>query len=55
LEYLPNKITAIQEIVCDVNLHEIVVEPQPNPINDKGEYHYRSCATLLFHPSLKSL
>jgi ATP-dependent DNA helicase RecG len=39
--------------VCDVNLHEtaggefigIVVEPQPNPVNYKGEYHYRSGST----------
>jgi ATP-dependent DNA helicase RecG len=53
LEELPNKITAILGIVVDVNLHEtgqdyfieIVVEPQPNPVNYKGEYHYRSGAT----------
>ncbi|GAB6394299.1 MAG: ATP-dependent DNA helicase [Bacteroidales bacterium] len=53
LEDLPNKITAILGIVCDVNLHktpqgefiEIVVEPQPNPVNYKGEYHYRSGST----------
>jgi ATP-dependent DNA helicase RecG len=53
LEDLPNKITSILGIVCDVNLHEtadgefieIVVEPQPNPVNYKGEYHYRTGAT----------
>ncbi|GHT62423.1 ATP-dependent DNA helicase [Bacteroidia bacterium] len=53
MENLPNKITTILGIVCDVNLHqttdgefiEIVVEPQPNPVNYKGEYHYRSGST----------
>jgi ATP-dependent DNA helicase RecG len=53
LEDLPNKITSILGIVSDVNLHEteqgdyieIVVEPQPNPVNYKGEYHYRSGST----------
>jgi ATP-dependent DNA helicase RecG len=53
MEDLPNKITAILGIVADVNLHEtadgdfieIVVEPQPNPVNYKGEYHYRSGST----------
>jgi ATP-dependent DNA helicase RecG len=53
LEDLPNKITNILGIVADVNLHEtaegeyleIVVEPQPNPVNCKGEYHYRSGST----------
>ncbi|KAA6343439.1 hypothetical protein EZS27_008879 [termite gut metagenome] len=53
LEELPNKITTILGIVADVNLHEteqgdyieIVVEPQPNPVNYKGEYHYRSGST----------
>ncbi|MDR2584661.1 MAG: putative DNA binding domain-containing protein [Prevotellaceae bacterium] len=53
LEDLPNKITTILGIVADVNLHEneqgdyieIVVEPQTNPVNYKGEYHYRSGAT----------
>jgi len=53
LEDLPNKITTILGIVADVNLHEteqgdyieIVVEPQSNPVNYKGEYHYRSGAT----------
>ena len=53
LEDLPNKITAILGIVADVNLHEteqgdyieIVVEPQSNPVNYKGEYHLRSGST----------
>jgi ATP-dependent DNA helicase RecG len=53
MEDLPNKITTILGIVCDVNLQpskqgdviEIVVSPQPNPVNYKGEYHYRSGAT----------
>jgi len=53
LEDLPNKITAILGIVAAVNLHEteqgdyieIVVEPHPNPVNCKGEYHYRSGST----------
>ena len=53
LEELPNKITTILGIVADVNLHEtkkgdyieIIIEPQPNPVNYKGEYHYRSGST----------
>jgi ATP-dependent DNA helicase RecG len=53
LEELPNKITTILGIVADVNLHEtpqgdyieIVVESQPNPVNYKGEYHFRSGST----------
>ena len=53
LEELPNKITTTLGIVADVNLHEtqqgdyieISVEPQPNPVNYKGEYHYRSGST----------
>jgi ATP-dependent DNA helicase RecG len=53
LEDLPNKITTILGIVADVNLHqteqgdcvEIIVEPQPNPVNYKGEYHFRSGST----------
>jgi len=53
LEELPNKITTILGIVSDVNLQEteqgdyieIIVEPQPNPVNYKGEYHYRSGST----------
>lgn len=50
LEDLPNKITTVLGIVAEVNLHEteqgdyieIVVEPQPNPVSCRGEYHYRS-------------
>jgi ATP-dependent DNA helicase RecG len=53
MEDLPNKITTILGIVAEVNLHsteqgdfiEIVVKPQPNPVNYKGEYHYRSGST----------
>jgi len=53
MEDLPNKITTILGIVADVNLHEtehgnfieIIVEPQPNPVNYKGEYHFRSGST----------
>ncbi|MDR2473675.1 MAG: putative DNA binding domain-containing protein [Tannerella sp.] len=53
MEDLPNKITTILGIVCDVNLYtteqgefiEIVVEPQPNAVSYKGEYHYRSGST----------
>ena len=53
LEDLPNKITTVLGIVAAVNLHEttqgdyieIVVEPQPNPVNYKGEYHFRSGST----------
>ena len=53
LEELPNKITTILGIVADVNLYEteqgnyieIIVVPQPNPVNYKGEYHYRSGST----------
>jgi ATP-dependent DNA helicase RecG len=53
MEDLPNKITTVLGIVADVNLHEtpqgdyieILVEPQPHPVNYKGEYHYRSGST----------
>ncbi|MDR3137356.1 MAG: putative DNA binding domain-containing protein [Tannerellaceae bacterium] len=53
LEDIPNKITSILGIVAVVNLHEsaqgnfieIIVEPQSNPVNYKGEYHYRSGST----------
>lgn len=53
LEDLPNKITAILGIVAEVNLYEtehgdyieIIVEPQPNPVSCRGEYHYRSGST----------
>ena len=53
LEDIPNKIKDILGIIADVNLHqteqgeylEIIVEPQPNPVNYKGEYHFRSGST----------
>ncbi len=53
LEELPNKITTILGIVAPVNLYqteqgdyiEIVVDPHPNPVNYKGEYHFRSGST----------
>lgn len=53
MEVIPNKITGYMGIVADVNHHiengldyiEIVVEPQPNPVSCKGEYHYRSGST----------
>ena len=53
LEDLPNKIIAVLGIVVAVNLHEtvkgdyleIVVEAHPNPVNYKGEYHFRSGST----------
>ena len=53
MEDLPNKITTILGIVAEVNLHsteqgdyiEIVVSPQLNPVNYKGEYHIRSGST----------
>jgi ATP-dependent DNA helicase RecG len=53
LEDLPNKIVAFLGITADVNLHEteqgtyieIVVEPHPNPVSYKGEYHFRSGST----------
>jgi ATP-dependent DNA helicase RecG len=53
LEELPNKITTILGIVTPVNLHqteqgdyiEIIVDSHPNPVNYKGEYHFRSGST----------
>ncbi len=53
LEELPNKITTILGIVTPVNLLqteqgdyiEIVVDAHPNPVNYKGEYHFRSGST----------
>jgi ATP-dependent DNA helicase RecG len=53
LEELPNKITTILGIVAPVNLHQteqgdyiqIIVDSHPNPVNYKGEYHYRSGST----------
>jgi len=53
LEDIPNKVRDILGILVDVNLHEIekevfleiIVEPQPFPVNFKGQYHYRSGST----------
>ena len=53
LEYIPNKVQALLGIVVEVNLKseggveylEIVVNPHPNPISYKGEFHYRSGST----------
>ena len=53
LEELPNKITTILGIVAPINLHqteqgnyiEIIVDAHPNPVNYKGEYHFRSGST----------
>ena len=53
LEDSPNKVRDVLGILVDVNMHEtpqgayleIEVEPYPNPVNYKGQYHYRSGAT----------
>lgn len=53
LEDIPNKVRDILGILVDVNQQEtekgafieIVVEPQPFPVNYKGQYHYRSGST----------
>ena len=53
LEDIPNKVRDILGILVDVNLHqtlrgdylEIIVEPYPNAISYKGQYHYRSGST----------
>ncbi len=53
LEEIPNKALASLGIVVDVNLKtesgreyvQIAVEPHPNPISYKGEFHYRSGST----------
>ena len=53
LEDIPNKTLSLLGIVVDVNLRseaggeylEIVVDPYPNPVSYKGEYHYRSGST----------
>ncbi len=53
MDDLPNKIVTNLGIVCDINLQdederqfiEIIVEPYPNPVNYKGQYHYRSGST----------
>jgi ATP-dependent DNA helicase RecG len=53
MDDLPNKIVTNLGIICDINLFakneknyiEIVVEPYPNPVNYKGQYHYRTGST----------
>ena len=53
LEEIPGKVQSLLGIVVDVNLKseagreylEIAVEPHPNPISYKGEFHYRSGST----------
>ena len=53
LDEIPNKAQALLGIMVDVNLKtesgreylQIVVDPYPNPISYKGEFHYRSGST----------
>ena len=53
MEDIPNKVRDVLGIVVDVNelkegdkeYIEIVVPAYPNPINYKGQYHYRSGST----------
>lgn len=53
LEDIPNKVRDVLGIIVDVNLLEengleyieIVVPPYSNPINYKGQYHYRTGST----------
>jgi len=53
MQDIPNKVKDILGIIVDVNLHEtkegeyieIAVDPQPFPVNYKGQYHYRSGST----------
>ena len=53
LEEIPGKAQSLLGIVVDVNLKsesgreyfQIAVEPHPNPISYKGEFHYRSAST----------
>ncbi|HOG19603.1 MAG TPA: ATP-binding protein [Salinivirgaceae bacterium] len=53
LEEIPNKVRDMLGILVDVNLHqtkqgdylEIIVDPYPNAISYKGQYHYRSGST----------
>ncbi len=53
LEEIPNKVRDVLGILVDMNLKEtkqgdyleIVVEPYPNGISYKGQYHYRSGST----------
>ncbi len=53
LEDIPNKVRDILGILVEVNLHkevegeylEIIIDPQPFPVNYKGQYFYRSGST----------
>lgn len=53
LEEIPNKVRDTLGILVDVNLRntkqgvylEIIIEPYPNAVNYKGQYHYRSGST----------
>lgn len=53
MEEIPNKVRDVLGIIVDVNMLkenekeyiEIVVPPYSNPINYKGQYHYRSGST----------
>jgi ATP-dependent DNA helicase RecG len=53
MEDIPNKVIDILGIIINVNLLieegkdylEIIVEPYPNPVSYKGQYHYRSGST----------
>jgi ATP-dependent DNA helicase RecG len=53
LDDIPNKVKDVLGIIVDVNLHtsnqgdfiEIIVEPYPNAVNFKGQYHYRTGST----------
>jgi ATP-dependent DNA helicase RecG len=53
LEDIPNKVKDILGIMVDVNVQgengkeylEVKVDPYPNPISYKGQYHYRSGST----------
>ncbi len=53
LEEIPNKVRDVLGILVDVNLNttkqgdylEIIVEPYPNGVSYKGQYHYRSGST----------
>lgn len=53
MEEIPNKAQSLLGVVVDVNLKseaggeylEIRVDPYPNPISYRGEYHYRSGST----------
>lgn len=53
MDDLPNKIVTNLGVVCNINLLaenekqfiEIIVDAYPNPVNYKGQYHYRSGST----------